>query len=62
VGLLKPYVTIKLYKNLAIGFEHFIYQNDRILNGKEDLHITRTEQKLFLQLFLEGGQRKGRYH
>ncbi len=62
VGVLKPYITTRIYKNLSIGFEHFIYQNDRFLNGQKNLHLTRTEQKVFLQLFLEDGKRNGKYH
>ncbi|MEP7164290.1 MAG: DUF3943 domain-containing protein [Ferruginibacter sp.] len=62
VGILKPYITVRLYKNLSIGFEHLIYHNDRYLKGNENLHLTRTEQKLFLQLFLEDRQRNGKYH
>jgi hypothetical protein len=62
VGVFKPNITFRVFKNLSIGFEHQIYQNDRFLNGKQDLHLTRTEQKLFLQLFLEDPQRQGKYH
>ena len=61
VGILKPAITIKLYKNLRIGFEHLIYHNDRFLGEVPTLHLTRTEQKLFLQLFLEDPQRRGKY-
>jgi hypothetical protein len=62
VGILKPRITFKLYKNLSIGFEHHIYQNDRFLNRVTTLHLTRTEQKLFLQLYLEDPKRRGKYH
>ena len=62
VGILKPTVTLKLTKNLRIGFEHHIYHNDRYLNKIPTLHLTRTEQKLFLQLFLEDPKRYGKYH
>jgi hypothetical protein len=63
VYILKPQVTVKLYKNLRIGFEHHIYHNDR-LQQKEapHLHLTRTEQKLFLQFLFEDPKRKGLYH
>lgn len=62
VGILKPNITLKLFKNLSIGFEHQIYKNDRYLSGSPNLHLTRTEQKLFLQLFLENPNRQGKYH
>ena len=62
VGILKPVITVRLYKNLRIGFEHLLYHNDRFLNNVATLHLTRTEQKLFLQLFLEDPRRRGKYH
>jgi len=63
VGIFKPSLTLQLYKNLRIGFEHSIYQNDRFLTqSKTNLHVTRTEQKVFLRLFLEDPQRRGLYH
>lgn len=62
VAIFKPVVTARLFKNLSIGFEHHIYRNDRFLKGPGDLHVTRTEQKLFLQLFMEDGKRYGKYH
>ena len=62
VGIFKPTVTVKLFKNLRLGFEHHIYRNDRFLNESATLHLTRTEQKLFLQLYFEDSKRKGKYH
>jgi hypothetical protein len=62
VGILKPTISLKLFKNLSIGFEHHIYHNDRFLNEVPTLHLTRTEQKLFLQLFFEDAGRRGKYH
>ncbi|MEO6613680.1 MAG: DUF3943 domain-containing protein [Chitinophagaceae bacterium] len=62
VAILKPSITIKLFKTLYLGMEHHIYRNDRFLTGSPDIHVTRTEQKVFLQLFLEDKQRYGRYH
>ena len=62
VGILKPRITIRLIKNMSLGFEHHIYHNDRYLKGGKELHITRTEQKLFLQFFFEDPKRYGKYH
>jgi hypothetical protein len=62
VGILKPVITVKLFKNLRVGFEQLIYRNDRFFKEEETLHLTRTEQKLFLQLYFEDPQRRGRYH
>ena len=62
VAVLRPSLTVRLFKKLYLGLEHHIYHNDRFLNNSDNLHITRTEQKLFLQLFFENGKRYGRYH
>ena len=62
VGIFKPSITVRIFKNLSIGMEHHIYHNDRFLKDSPNLHITRTEQKIFLQLFLEDEKRYGRYH
>lgn len=61
VGIFRPSLTLRLFKNLYIGMEHHIYHNDRYLK-KDRVHITRTEQRLFLQLFFENKNRYGRYH
>ncbi len=62
VGILKPTITVKIFKNLRIGYEHHIYQNDRFLKNIPNVHITSSEEKLFLQLYLEDPKRNGKYH
>lgn len=62
VGILKPTITVRLFRNMRLGFEHHIYHNDRFLANNNTLHLTRTEQKFFLQFFLEDRQRTGKYH
>jgi len=62
IGILKPRVTVHLYKDLSIGFEHFVYYNDRYLKNSEAIHSVRTEQKIFLLLYLEDKQRRGHYN
>jgi len=62
VNILKPRITANLTKNLSLGFEHFIYYDDRYLNNFPAIFSVRTEQKIFLSLFLEDPQRKGRYN
>lgn len=53
VGLIKPRITVKLFNNFSIGFEHLIYYSDRYPRDFASVHSVRTEQRLFLQLFLE---------
>jgi hypothetical protein len=62
VAILKPRISVALYKNMSIGFEHFIYYDDRYLKGFPGIFSVRTEQKIFVSLFLEDPQRKGRYN
>ncbi|RWY55775.1 DUF3943 domain-containing protein [Mucilaginibacter gilvus] len=62
INILKPRLTVQIVKNLSIGFEHFIYFDDRYLQNLPGIHSSRTEQKIFLSLFLEDPQRKGRYN
>ena len=62
LGILKPKVSVQLYKNFSVGFEQQIYHNDRYINHVDNLHVTRTEQKFYLLLYLEDARRKGRYN
>ncbi len=61
VTILRPNFAVRLFKNISIGFEQHIYMNDRYLNGQPQLHLKRTEQKIFLQLFHEDPKRFGKY-
>jgi hypothetical protein len=61
VAILKPAVSLKLFKSLRLGFEHFIYHNYRSLDDVPTLSLTRTEQKLFFQFFFEDRKRAGKY-
>jgi hypothetical protein len=62
VNILKPRITINLSKSISLGFEHFIYYDDRYLTNFPAIHSVRTEQKIFVAWFLEDPQRKGRYN
>ncbi|MEO6521502.1 MAG: DUF3943 domain-containing protein [Mucilaginibacter sp.] len=62
VAILKPRLTVQLYKNMSIGFEHFVYYDDRYLQNFPAIYSVRTEQKIFLSWFIEDPQRKGRYN
>ena len=62
VGIIKPLVTLRLINNVSLGFEHHIYYDDRFLNNTDELHLRRTEQKIFLQFFFEDRRRYGKYH
>jgi Domain of unknown function (DUF3943) len=62
ISMLKPRVSVRLYKDLSIGLEHNIYLNSHYQNGYPALKETQTEQRIFLMLYLEDPQRKGHYN
>jgi len=62
VGILKPLITVRIINNMSVGLEHHVYFDDHFLNETEELHLRRTEQKIFLQFFFEDKRRYGRYH
>ena len=60
--ILKPRITVKLYKSISIGCEFYLYYNDRYLRGFQPIHAVQTEQKIFLLFYLEDKQRRGHYN
>jgi hypothetical protein len=62
IGIVRPRVTLRLFKNLSLGYEHFGYSTNRKLDDYPNQRSVITDQKIFLQLFLEDPQRRGRYN
>ncbi len=62
IGIFKPRVTVQVYKDLSIGFENFVYLDDRNVTNSPAINSVRTEQKLFLSLYFEDLQRRGHYN
>lgn len=62
IGIFRPRVTLRLVKNLSLGYEHFGYATNRTLEKFLPQRSVITDQKIFLQLFLEDRQRRGRYN
>jgi hypothetical protein len=62
IGIIRPRLTVKLAKSLSLGYEYFRYTTDRTLAEFPNQHSVITDQKIFLQLFLENPQRRGRYN
>ena len=64
IGILRPRIILNFSKYIGLGLEQQVYFVNRNLkdNTTSTLHLTRTEQKLFLQIFLEDPKRKGKYH
>ena len=61
IGILEPSIAVHLYKGLSLGFEHYIYYNNRYPNNYPVIHSVKTEEKIFVQLYLEDKQRRGHY-
>ena len=62
IGIVRPRLTVQIIKNLSLGYEHFGYTTHRNLRNFPNQRSVVTEQKIFLQLFLEDPERRGRYH
>ncbi|WP_299754877.1 DUF3943 domain-containing protein [uncultured Pontibacter sp.] len=62
IGILRPRLTVKLFKNVSLGYEHFGYTTKRRFEDFADQRSAITEQKIFVQLFLEAPQRRGKYN
>ncbi|WP_192821308.1 DUF3943 domain-containing protein [Rufibacter sp. LB8] len=62
IGIVRPRVTVRLFKNVSLGYEHFGYTTRRQLEMFPTQRSVITDQKIFLQLFLEDPQRRGRYN
>jgi hypothetical protein len=61
ISMLKPKLTLQVYKDLSIGIEHSIYFNDHYQRYFPPLHSTQSEQRIFLMFYLEDPQRRGHY-
>ena len=62
VQILKPRVTVRIYKNFSVGCEAQLYYNDLYQRSMPAVHSIQTEQKIFLLFYLEDSQRRGYYN
>ena len=62
IGIVRPRITFRVFKNLSLGYEHFGYSTNRKLEQFATQKGTITDQKIFLPLFLADPQRRGRYN
>jgi hypothetical protein len=53
IGIIKPSVAFRLVGNLSLGFEQLVYFSDRHPRDFPDVHDVRTEQKMFLQFYID---------
>jgi hypothetical protein len=61
VGIFRPRVIFKPSRLVSFGLEHHVYWHNRFVNDLPALHRVQTEQKFFLQVYLEDPKRRGRY-
>ena len=50
IGIIKPRITFRIYENLNVGFEEFVYYTDRYTQTSGNFHSVRTEQRFYLML------------
>ena len=62
LAIIKPRIAIRIINNLSVGYEQAFYSNNIHSPDLPILHINRTEQKIFLMLYLEDKQRRGHYN
>ncbi len=62
IHILKPRITVRLYKYLSIGAETQLYYNASYVSSMPASHGIQTEQKVFLLFYLEDKQRRGQYN
>lgn len=53
IGLIKPSITFNFSKNMSIGLEQLVYYSDRYPRDFVSVHSVRTEEKVFVQIYLE---------
>jgi len=53
VALVKPKITFRIFNNISVGAEHQIYYSDRYPTLFAPVHTVRTEERIFVQIFLE---------
>jgi len=51
IGIFKPRIAVKLIGNLSLGFEYFYYHKASYYRDSPDVHMSHSEQKLYLMLY-----------
>jgi len=62
IGILKPKITLHLYKDMSIGFEYYLYSQVHTEANTPTFTSYQTEQKIFIQFYFEDPQRRGHYN
>jgi hypothetical protein len=62
IGILKPKITLQVYKSMSVGFEYYMYSQVHVEEGFPTFSQLQTEQKIFIQFYFEDPQRRGHYN
>ena len=62
VQIIKPRITVRIFRGFSIGGEYTMYYNDRYSRDIPAIHLVQTEQKVFILFYLEDKQRRGQYN
>jgi hypothetical protein len=62
IHILKPRITVHLFGDLSIGFEHDIYFNNHSQRNYDPQRYVNSEQRIFFMFYWEDKQRKGHYN
>jgi hypothetical protein len=58
VGIIKPSIGVRILDNFSLGFEHLVYFSDRYPRDFPDVHDVRTEQRVFVQFYIDNFKQK----
>jgi hypothetical protein len=61
IGILKPKISLRLYKDMSIGFEYYMYTQLHTQENYPTFSSQRNGEKIFLQFYFEDAQRRGHY-
>ncbi len=53
VGILKPKIQVKVYKNWSVGAEYLFYHREGFYQDYPDIHTRNNEQKIFVNYSFE---------
>jgi hypothetical protein len=53
IGIIKPSVAFRIFDGFSLGFEQLVYYSDRYPRDFPFIHDVRTEQKIFLQFYID---------
>jgi hypothetical protein len=61
-GILEPRITFRIYKNLSIGGEYYLYSQSHTYSNYPASFTNHSEQEIFLEFYFEDPQRRGHFN